>query len=99
MSEEDRPAASCLPVGGHTAHGVGSPRVLTDPALIEKMITLQKLYADLDRQSRCDASVPRATLTADQFYNDYFYPNRPVILEGLIVTYRWTGGSISRSIR
>jgi Cupin-like domain len=56
----------------------------SDPALIDKMVTLQKLYADLDRQSRCDASVPRAALTADQFYDDYFYPNRPVILEGLM---------------
>ena len=77
MSEEYRTlgayrsAARSLPVGDHAAADVQADQMLTDSALVKKMITLQKLYADLDRQSRCDTSVPRAALTADQFYNDY----------------------------
>jgi Cupin-like domain len=59
-----------------------------------KLLTLTELYAELDRQARQDNTVPRVRITSADFYEHYFYPNRPVIVEGLMASWdapaKWT---------
>lgn len=66
----------------------------TDHASQRKLASLVTLYADLDRQSHASGEIPRKRLTPAEFYEDYFYLNRPVILEGLMTDWpalnKWT---------
>jgi ribosomal protein L16 Arg81 hydroxylase len=59
-----------------------------------KLESLIELYAELDRQSSIGDDIPRKRLSPAEFYKDYFYPNRPVIVEGLMVDWpastKWT---------
>lgn len=75
-------------------HGGGAETYKEHEGLTDKVSTLLQFYAALDKQSRGGAGVPRARLTAAEFYDNYFYPNRPVILQGLMDTWpalsRWT---------
>jgi hypothetical protein len=105
MSISPDPAASPSADGGQGAgpvphkHAMGNNHAdaQAHPGLYGiagKVGSLLQLYAALDRQSRGEADVPRARLTAVEFYDNYFYPNRPVILQGLMDTWpalsRWT---------
>jgi len=66
----------------------------THPSYARKLASLIELYAKLDRQSLACKEVPRRRLSPDEFYQDYFYPNRPVIVEGLMTDWpaltKWT---------
>lgn len=59
-----------------------------------KLESLIEVYAELDRQSRSCKEIPRKCLDPSEFYEHYFYPNRPVILEGLMTSWpaltKWT---------
>lgn len=59
-----------------------------------KLASLIELYAELDRQSCTGNEIPRRRLAANEFYDAYFYPNRPVIVEGLMTEWpamtKWT---------
>jgi len=52
-----------------------------------KLASLVELYAELDRQSQNRNDIPRKRLDPSQFYEEYFYPNRPVIVEGLMANW------------
>ncbi len=66
----------------------------TELSYQRKLATLVELYAELDRQSRPSSQIPRKRLGPAEFYEDYFYPNRPVIVEGLMTDWpaltKWT---------
>jgi hypothetical protein len=53
-------------------------------AHFEKRQMLLAVLGELQRQSGACNQIPRLELTADRFYNDYFYANRPVVLTGLM---------------
>ena len=59
-----------------------------------KLASLVKLYAELDRQAHTGNEIPRKRLSPSEFYRDYFYPNCPVIIEGLMTDWpaltKWT---------
>jgi hypothetical protein len=71
------------------------PECLSGASVFQKKsVSLIELYAELDRQARTSNEIPRRRLDATEFYETYFYPNRPVIVEGLMTDWpaltRWT---------